>query len=450
MNTPLASNALLPPRNRVATAGPWCSLRRLETMGRRPARPCASSLRPTPEHSIPHSKLLMIQGSSTFLATPMVVHLLYRLDFGGLEVVLSECVNRLPGGRYRHAIICLTDYTDFAKCIVAPNVTIHSLNKKPGLAPETHFHLWKLLRKLRPAVLHTYNLAAIEYAFTAALAGVPVRIHAEHGRDVSDMHGTNVKHNLLRKALRPFIDAFVPVSRDLHTWLRDDIKVPQAKNRLIVNGVDTERFKPASDQGGLHQHFVIGTVSRIHDIKNHQGLIDAFLQLREMVGSDQIDRLRLIIVGDGPLLPQIRQRVIDEGLEGAVQLTGARTDVSALMQGFSVFVLPSLAEGMPITILEAMATGLPVVASAVGGIPDLVVHRETGILVPSCDAHALADALRSYYENPQLALEHGVRARERIQENFSIQAMIGAYVDLYDTLCRQKSGMDEASEQCVE
>jgi hypothetical protein len=137
---------------------------------------------------------------------PLVVHIIYRLDFGGLETLLAECINRMPADRYRHTVVCLTDFTEFAKVITAPGVKIHALEKPPGLAPEIHLKLWRLLRRLRPAVVHTYNLAAVEYALTAALAGVPVRVHAEHGRDGADPNGTNRKHRFLRRLVTPFID----------------------------------------------------------------------------------------------------------------------------------------------------------------------------------------------------------------------------------------------------
>src|SRR6476661_5862864 len=138
-------------------------------------------------------------GVQAMNAAPLVVHLIYRFDFGGLETLVAECINRMPADSYRHAIVCLTGYTDFARKISRPDVQLIALNKPPGLAPGIHWKLWKLLRRLRPAVLHSYNLAAIEYAFTAALAGVPVRVHAEHGRDAADPQGLNRKHNMLRR-----------------------------------------------------------------------------------------------------------------------------------------------------------------------------------------------------------------------------------------------------------
>jgi sugar transferase (PEP-CTERM/EpsH1 system associated) len=387
---------------------------------------------------------------------PLVVHLIYRLDFGGLETLLAECVNRMPAHKYRHAIVCLTDYTDFAKKITKPGVEIFALHKAPGLGLGTHAKLWKLLRKLRPTILHTYNLAAIEYTFTATLAGVPIRIHAEHGRDASDPEGKNRKHNLLRRWLVPFIDCYIPVSGDLQSWLKNVVGVPDAKNLLINNGVDTERFKkdpglksPSRLWDVPQDSFVIGTVGRIQDVKNHAGLIDAFIQLQTRLPEEKA-QLRLAIIGDGPLRKTIAEKIASAGIADVVWLPGARTDIAEIMQSFSVFALSSIAEGTPVTILEAMSASLPVVATQVGGIPALVLDHVTGTLVPPNDADAMATALAAYIKQPATAMQHGAAGRERIERQYSVAAMLAAYTALYDRLCKSKTKLNEAIEPCAE
>jgi len=382
------------------------------------------------------------EGVDAMNAAPLVVHLIYRFDFGGLETLVAECINRMPARQYRHAIVCLTGYTEFARKISRDDVQIIALDKQPGLALGTHLKLWKLLRQLKPAVLHSYNLAAVEYACTAALAGVPVRVHAEHGRDAADPHGLNRKHNLLRRGVTPFIDRYIPVSADLQRWLRQVVGVPDGKTLLIANGVDTERFAPRP-RDDARREFVIGTVGRIQDVKNHSGLIDAFIRLREM-RPEHAGRLRLAIVGDGPLLPRIREKVETAGLQDVVWLPGSRTDIAELMADFDVFALPSIAEGTPVTILEAMACGLPVVASRVGGIPEVVQEGVTGLMPPPSDAEALARALAVYVDDPQLAARHGAAGRERVEKSNSIAAMVAGYAGLYDTLRAMKTRTSKA------
>jgi len=386
---------------------------------------------------------------------PLIVHLTYVLDFGGLETLIVETINRMPADRYRHAVVCLTKYTDFVKKITRPGVEVIALDKPPGLALSTHAHLFKALRRLRPAILHTYNLAAIEYAATAMLAGVPVRVHAEHGRDARDPEGRNPKHNLLRRLLVPVVDCYVPVSLDLQQWLRTVVKIPDAKNLLIDNGVDTARFASnaaaAAPAGSpdWRDCFVIGTVGRIQDVKDHATLVAAFAMLRDRLPALR-DRLRLAIVGEGPLRPALAQQVAQAGLTDVVWLPGARNDIAAIMQGFDVFALSSIAEGTPVTLLEAMACELPVVSTRVGGIPDLVPEGVAGALVPARDAGALADALAVYARSPELAKRHGATARQRIEQRYSIDTMLAAYLGLYDALLGAKTKLNKVIEPCAE
>lgn len=375
---------------------------------------------------------------------PLVVHLTYALDVGGLETLLVDCINRMPPERYRHAVVCLTRYTDFAQRITQPGVEVYALGKPPGLGLGTHLKFWKLMRKLSPAILHTYNLSALEYAFSGTLAGVPVRIHAEHGRDASDPQGLNPKHNFLRRRMAPFIDCFIPVSEDLHRWLADTVRIAPAKTLFIKNGVDTGKFAaaPAASDAGASpwdggDNIVIGTVARIQDVKNHRDLVTAFARLREQL-PEQRDRLRLSIVGDGPLMPAVREQVASLGLQDVVWLPGARADVASLLHGFSLFVLPSLAEGTPVSMLEAMACGLPVVASRVGGIPEVVSDGCEGTLVAPRDIDALTAALAAYVRDPLLRRRHGDAARVRVEQSFSMRVMLEEYGRLYDRLCGRK------------
>ena len=372
---------------------------------------------------------------------PLVLHLVYSLDVGGLETLLVDCINRMPPEKYRHAVVCLTRYSDFAQRITQPGVELFALHKPPGLGLGTHLAFWKLARRLRPAIVHTYNLSALEYCFSAACAGVPVRIHAEHGRDASDPHGLNPKHNFLRRRLAPFIDRYVPVSDDLQRWFGEVVGIPAAKNHLIKNGVDTGRYAPRAQASTAApweaDDIVIGAVARVQDVKNHQGLVAAFALLRERLPGLR-DRLRLSIVGDGPLYGRIQQQVAQAGLQDVTWLPGARADVPDLLHGFDIFALPSLAEGTPVSLLEAMACGLPVVASSVGGIPEVVTDGVNGALVP-VEVDALATALARYVQDPALAARHGAAARARVEEKYSMTAMLAAYSGLYDSLLARKT-----------
>lgn len=386
----------------------------------------------------------------------LVVHLTYVLDFGGLETLIVDCINRMPADQYRHAIVCLTRSSPFARRITQPGVEIYELNKAPGWALGTHVEISKLLRRLKPAILHTYNLAAAEYAFTATMAGVPVRVHAEHGRDAADPDGKNWKHKLLRRLLQPCIDSYVAVSADLEQWLVNVVGIPGRKTVLINNGVDTDRYRShcstnpeCAGQRAEGELVVIGTVGRIQAVKDQAMLIDAFIALRSLM-PHALDRLRLVIVGEGPLLPALRSKVETAGLADVISLPGASDDIADLMRTFSIFALSSIAEGMPVTLLEAMATGLPVVSTRVGGIPELILDGANGFLTPPGDAAALAAALARYVSDPELARQHGAAGRECIKQRYSMNAMLSAYVTLYGSLCNAKIGRKDIPAPCTE
>lgn len=382
---------------------------------------------------------------------PLVAHLIYRLDFGGLENLLVERINRMPPERYRHAVICLTGYTDFAARITRPGVELHALHKRPGLSLATHADLWKLLRRLKPTIVHSYNLAAVEYAPAAMLAGVPVRINGMHGRDASDPDGSNRKHNMLRRLMLPFYDACYANSAEMLAWSRAVVGVPDHKSCLLANGIDADKFSCEGDAvrpfgaGAL----VIGSVGRVQDVKDHATLVRAFVALRERMPALR-PRLRLAIVGGGPLLAALRVQAQQAGIADACWFPGARSDVAAILRGFDIFVLSSIAEGTPGSALEAMASGLPVVGTRVGGIPEVVDEGVTGLLVPPSDAHAMAEALARYAAAPELARQHGRAGRERVQRHYNMTAMVAAYQSLYDTLCERKKQFRKVVKSCVE
>jgi len=275
----------------------------------------------------------------------------------------------------------------------------------------------------------------------AFLAGVKGRVHGEHGRDIFDIDGQNKKYILLRRLCAPFVQTFIPMSRDLERWLERTVRIGTGKIRQIYNGVDTDRFHPpAGAKEALPDtapadgdSFVIGTVGRMEPVKDPGTLIDAFAILVDAMGSAGA-RLRLVLVGDGPLRPALEQKVRDMGLATQVWFAGARNDVPAVLRRLDLFVLPSLAEGISNTILEAMASGLPVVATAVGGTPEIVSDGRTGTLVPPADAGEMARAMGRYAADRDLAQCHGREARARLENEFSLSEMVNRYLAVYDAV----------------
>lgn len=376
---------------------------------------------------------------------PLIAHVIFHFGVGGLENGLVNLINHIPEERYRHAIICLKGYSAFHKRLDRNDVEVIALDKREGNDLSIYGKLYRVFRRLNPDIVHTRNLAAMEAQVIAAVAGVKARVHGEHGRDVFDLDGKNWKYNLLRKSVRPFIHRYITVSKDLESWLTNTVGVSSAKIRQIYNGVEHQRFHPDSAipaelfPSGFFEGnpFVIGSVGRMAEIKDFPTLIKAFLLLHKRLSATGRP-LRLVIIGDGIAKAQCEAMLRTAGIEQLAWLPGERDDIPQLMRAMDLFVLSSLSEGISNTILEAMASGLPVVATRVGGNIELVAEGKTGCLVLSGNPAALAHAIHEYYQDDVMSRRHGQRAREIIEQQFSMRAMTNGYLAVYDQVsgCR--------------
>ena len=384
---------------------------------------------------------------------PLIAHVIYRLDVGGLENGLVNLINHLSAQRFDHAIVCLKDHTEFRDRLQV-DVPLFALHKREGKDPGLYQRLWSVFRELRPHLVHTRNLSTLEAQLPALLAGVKCRIHGEHGRDIEDVDGMNRRYRMLRKLFRPLVHRYVTVSSDLEHYLQSAIGVPKDKISYICNGVDTRCFYPAQKTRAElpvvgfapSDSIVIGTVGRMEAVKDQTTLARAFVKLTDQI-SDGRRRLRLVMIGDGMLRPHV-QKILDEaGCTDIAWLPGSRNDVPEILRALNIFVLPSLTEGISNTILEAMASGLPVVATRVGGNGELVVEGDTGYLVPRNDPQAMAEAIGRYIEQPELMALHAARARRRAEEEFSIDEMVRRYAALYDDILQSRGYSHHVSPQ---
>ena len=378
---------------------------------------------------------------------PLIAHVVYRFDVGGLENGVVNLINRLPADRYDHAVIALTEVTDFRQRITRERVSFHELHKPPGHGLAIYRKLHRLFRTLAPTIVHTRNIAAMEAQLPAALARVPIRIHGEHGWDVQDADGGKRSHHLQRRLFNPLVHRYVALSGEIRRYLEDRIAVRADRIAQICNGVDTTRFAPragwTSRPGPIaerfpgDQVFVVGTVGRLAPVKHQRLLVEAFVRACRSAPA-AADRMRLVIAGDGPDRAAIEQQVAASGMAGRIWMAGTRDDIPAMLAGLDLFVLPSLAEGISNTILEAMACGVPVVAARVGGNAELVAQGITGMLVASDDADAMADAIAGYAIDRNRARQQGDHARALAVSRFSIDTMIARYAELYDTLLESR------------
>ncbi|MEQ8264481.1 TIGR03088 family PEP-CTERM/XrtA system glycosyltransferase [Pseudohaliea sp.] len=372
-------------------------------------------------------------------APPLVVHIIYALGTGGLENGLVNLINRTPAGRYRHAVVCLTEAGAFAGRITVPGVPVIALHKRPGHDPAMYWRLWRTLRLLRPAVVHTRNLAALETQVLGLVMPRTRRVHGEHGRDVHDLDGSNPRYRWLRRALAPLVQRFICVSSDIEQWLVNEVRIPRRKVTQLYNGVDHERFaRPPPPPLDWPAHWpvdavVVGTVGRLAAVKDQRSLIRALAHSFDE-RPDLRRAVRCIVVGDGPERSALEAQIATAGLEDYAWLAGDREDVPALLGAMDLFLLPSLGEGISNTVLEAMAAGLPVIATRVGGNPELVLDGETGFLVPVGDPVALAATMLPLLDDPARRRALGEAGRRSVRERFDWSRTVAGYLAVYDDL----------------
>lgn len=378
---------------------------------------------------------------------PLIAHVVYRLDTGGMERVLVTVMNQTRS-KYRHAVICLDGFGSLRDEIEDADVTCLALHKRPGKDWRCYFRLWKALRKLKPDLVQSYNFGALDTAPLAKIAGVRRVVHAERGRDASDPNGDNRKYRYLRRIFSPFIDRYLAVSRDLQEWLIEKVGIDASRVVNIANGIDPDRYvvrqgddnsRPFLGEFAPSGCVVIGTVGRLDPVKDQVGLITAFNALLESMPETR-NRLRLVVVGEGSQRYQLEALIEKLGLTGQVRLLGNRNDVPSILPEFDIFVLSSIAEGMPGVLLEAMAAGLPVVATDVGGVSEVVLPANTGLLVTAGNPRELATALAKYVSDEELRKCHGQAGRERVTSKFSLDNMVSAYIGLYDELLKARNG----------
>lgn len=333
--------------------------------------------------------------------TRHVLHLVHRFSTGGLENVVLQLVNGLVSPHFKHTVVALTEIDpEFQARAAHANGQFLSLRKPPGQPFHLYPRFYRLLRDLRPDVVHTCNLAALEFMPVAWVARVPRRIHAEHGWDISDPQGLNPTHRRMRRLYARFVNRVVAVSPQIEQHLVDRVHIPPNKVQLVRNGVDVAHFRPAKEGEALppgfpfdpSRHWVMGAVGRLDPIKNHTLLLDALAQWRSTQAAES-ESVRLVILGEGAMRGPLLKRVQELGLNDRVFLAGNRGDVAHWLRHFRCFLMPSIAEGMSCTLQEAMATGVPIIASDVGGNPEVLDGGRHGLLLPPSDSASWALAM---------------------------------------------------------
>lgn len=374
---------------------------------------------------------------------PLILHVIHHLVIGGMENGVVNLINHLPETSFRHAIACVEDFSEFRQRIRRDDVEVVALHRSQIGAMRVRRALFGLCRQWRPRIVHSRGLSGLDALLPAVLAGVPARLHGEHGWDVDNLRGERWKPALLRRLHAPLVSHYVAVSQDLAQYMVERVGIRAARITTICNGVDTERFAPDGGEppatapphifGPRQGRCVIGTVGRLRPVKDQATLVAAVARVIEQQPGWR-ERIGLLIVGEGPARPGLAQLAEGLGIADRVHFTGASANVADWLRAMDVFVLPSLNEGISNTLLEAMASGLPTLATAVGGNTELVAEAEGGGLFTPGDVQALAARIAAYVADPALRSRDGALSRARAEREFSLQRMVTRYEDLYRRL----------------
>ncbi len=372
-----------------------------------------------------------------------IAHVVDLLALAGMEYGVIKLVNRLDPDRIQSMIVCLRHQTEDARQLLAGTIPVFELRKSPGRNWRLIGRLAALFRAEKVDIVHSHNWSTLLYSVAAAwLAGVPVVVHGEHGKD-----DTNVDRRrlLASRFLVKGVARVCAVSKDLTEEVVRDWRIPRERVARIANGVDLEAFGGNDAIDKLREEFGLTPANRVvmntggfRTIKDHPTLLRAFARVHR-----EDSDARLLLVGSGSATDPragLDRMASELGIVDAVRFVGVRQDIPKVLQICDVYVNSSRFEGMSNTILEAMAAGRPVVATAVGGNPELVQDGVTGFLAPAGEEGPLAVRIGELLRDGPLRSRMGAAGRAQVEAEHSMSGMVRAYSDLYEDLWARRRG----------
>jgi glycosyltransferase involved in cell wall biosynthesis len=360
-----------------------------------------------------------------------VLQVITSLGIGGAERLVVSAARGLSAPRFEHAICCLAERGPLAAEAEAAAVPVFCVDEFPGLRhPFAFARLIRIIRAFRPTIVHTHLQSASLYGRLAArLARVPVVVATEHNVYV----GKAGRYILVERVLARMTDAMIAVSGPVRQFLSVQLAVPPSTIRVIHNGVALDAPTP----GGLAElrerlatdgpaAIRLGTVASLTAKKGHEVLLRAVARLR---GNGIV--CSLVVAGEGPERRRLELLSVQLGVNTHVHFLGHVPHPADVLDAIDVFVLPSLVEGLPLALLEAMYAGRACVATAVGGVPEVIKSGDNGLLVPPGDEVALVEAISTLVRSVDLRRRLGAAARRAVEDGFTEAAYLESLKALY-------------------
>ena len=367
-----------------------------------------------------------------------VLHLVEDLKIGGSERVIADIATGLDRKNFDVSVCCITRGGEIAYELNEKGIKVNILGISNYRNPLNILKLALLLRKAKPDIVHTHGyFASVIGRIAAKIAGILVLINHVH----STYWDYRKRHILMEIFLSLFTHKIICCSKAVEDFVRDYERIKPAKTVVIYNGVDEDRFTTYKNTSSIKAQLgidsgdsVVGTVSSLTPHKGHKYLFQAAPRIL-----DVFPTTRFLIVGDGILREKLEEQIKNLNLASYVIFAGTRKNIPDFLSIMEIFVLPSCSrEGLGISIIEAMAAEKPVVATDIGGIPEVVKNGETGFLVPPQNPEALAHAIIELLRNPRKAKTIGKQGRIRFKEKFTNKRMLSEVENLYKSLIDQK------------
>ena len=318
---------------------------------------------------------------------PTICHVIHALGVGGAEVLVNQMMRRMSDD-FRCVVAVLDDIGEIGHQLRADGFIVEHLNRQPGIDRACARRLDTFAAQQNAAILHAHQYTPFFQAMLSRgfMGNRPV-LFTEHGRHYPDLPSR--KRSVVNRMLLRRHDRLIGCGGAVRTALIENEGLPSSRVEVVYNGVDLEKLnQPSSDArqrlrqefGFRENDFVAVQVARLHALKDHQTALCAIDEARRSVPG-----LRLLIAGDGEERQAIEETITRRQLQNHVVMAGTRSDVADLLCASDVFLMSSISEGIPLTIIEAMAAGIPVVSTAVGGIPEMIEHDQSGLLAASGD-----------------------------------------------------------------
>ncbi|RLD15755.1 hypothetical protein DRI50_03505 [candidate division KSB1 bacterium] len=361
-----------------------------------------------------------------------LAHVINFMSPAGKEIGIVKLLNAMDPERFETTLI-VTDKVFDHLGLNTEKTKLIVLNKKTGNDIKIFFKLYHLFKTEQYDIVHTHAWGTlVEGILPAKIAHVPVVIHGEHGTFHKDF-----KRRIIQKLFFNWADYLLTVSGVLADEISSAIGIKRSKFHTIFNGVDVQKFAPDAQKRAFYRRelgftegdFVIGTVGRPKPVKNQKLMIRA---LKELL--PKFPTAHFVVIGDTPLdsrKENLQSLAKELNISEHVHFLGIKQDIPGYLNMFDLFVLPSLSEGCSNVLQEAMATGLPIVASNVGGNPELIQHEENGLLFDVHDLNDFVQQLTRLMEDKNLREKYGHNARRSAVDKFSLQTMISAYSEFY-------------------